>query len=58
LGQVYSRLYLNPWAARPYAGVLTKLSTVSWNNGSLEPTPGAWLHQLLGIEPIDISVLE
>lgn len=55
-GQVWACLYLNPWAYRPYHGVLTKLDTVRYENGALRRDSGAPIHRLLGSELLDSSL--
>jgi hypothetical protein len=55
-GQVWACLYLNPWAHRPYHGVLTKLDTVKYENGVLRRDPGTPIHRLLGSELLDSSL--
>jgi len=45
--QVYACLYLNPWAAQPYDGVLTKLPTFRFEEGELREHPGVTLPKLL-----------
>lgn len=57
-GQVWACLYLNPWAYRPYHGVLTKLDTVIYENGALRRDPGVPIHRLLGSELLDSSLLK
>ena len=55
MGQVYACLYLNPWAHRPYEGVLTKLDTMTGHCGGLLRKIGATIHRLLGVDPLDSS---
>lgn len=56
MGQVYACLYLNPWPAQPYEGVLTKLPTFKLENGGLREYPGAALHQLLKLRVRDSAI--
>jgi hypothetical protein len=54
-GQVESRLYLNPFAQRPYNGILTKLDTFRFEGGSWQRYPGKAIHELLQLRPQDSS---
>jgi len=56
LGQVESRLYLNPFAQRPYNGVLTKLDTFGFEGGSWQRYPGKPIHELLQLRHYDSSL--
>jgi hypothetical protein len=56
MGQVYACLYLNPWADRPYEGILTKLPTFRFENGALRENAGAPLHKLLKLRPRDSAM--
>jgi hypothetical protein len=56
MGQVYACLYLNPWPAQPYRGVLTKLETFRLENGALRESSGAPLHRLLKLRLRDSSI--
>jgi hypothetical protein len=56
MGQVDCRLYLNPWANRPYDGVLTKLPTSKLENDVLQSRPGASLHELLRLRLRDSAL--
>lgn len=47
MGQVYACLYLNPWANEPYSGMLTRLPTFRFENGTLCESRGVPLHILL-----------
>jgi hypothetical protein len=47
MGQVESRLYLNPFAGWPLKGVLTKLDTFRFEADSWRKNPGQPLHKLL-----------
>jgi hypothetical protein len=53
MGQVPTCLYLNPWAAQPYDGVLTRLPTFRVENGSLREYAGGPLHKLLKLRKRD-----
>ncbi len=48
MGQVCSCLYLNPWATRPFDGVLNKLETVRWLDGTLQRFAGTSLNEMVG----------
>ena len=56
MGQVYACLYLNPWPAHPYDGVLAKLSTFKFENGETREYPGAPLHELLKLRLCDKAI--
>ena len=58
VGQVESRLYLNPFADWPYKGVLTKLDTFRFEDGSWQCSPGAPIHRLLQLRLHDSSLWE
>lgn len=58
MGRVYACLYLNPWAAHPYDGVLTKLTTFGFECGSLKEYAGAPLHALLRLRLRDAGIWE
>ncbi len=51
MGQVYACLYLNPWAHRPYEGLLTHLPSVKFEDGEIRHYPGAPLYELLKLQP-------
>jgi hypothetical protein len=52
LGQVYACLYLNPWAERPYDGLLTRLPTFRFENGEAREHPGEPWHELMNLQPL------
>ena len=52
MGQVYACLYLNPWAERPYAGLLTELPTFRFENREVREYPGRPWHELMNLEPL------
>lgn len=56
MGQVYTCLYLNPWATQPYDGVLTDLVTFRHENGEIREYPGAPLHALLKLRLRDSAI--
>jgi hypothetical protein len=56
MGQVYACLYLNPWSAQPYDGVLAKLPTFRLENGEVRNYPGEPLHKLLKLRLRDSGV--
>jgi hypothetical protein len=56
MGQVYACLYLNPWPAHPYDGVLAKLPTFRFENGEVRELSGAPLHKLLKLRLRDSSM--
>jgi len=56
MGQVYACLYLNPWPAYPYDGVLAKLSAFRFENGQVRESPGAPLHELLKLHLRDKAI--
>lgn len=51
MGQVYAFLYLNPWADRPYEGLLTELPSMRFENGAVRHYSGALLHELMNLRP-------
>lgn len=53
LNETSPRLYLNPWADRPYHGALTKFDTVRLRDGLRRCEAGESLPQRLGITPAD-----
>jgi hypothetical protein len=53
-GQVYTCLYLNPWAERPYKGLLTLLPTFRFENGEAQEFPGKMWYELMGQQPVGI----
>ncbi len=53
MGQVHACLYLNPWAAHPYDGVLTELTTFRFECGGLREHAGAPVHTLLRLRLLD-----
>ena len=55
VGQVESRLYLNPFAHRPYSGILTKLDTYRFEGGPWQRYPGKAIHELLQLGHHDSS---
>jgi hypothetical protein len=52
MGQVYACLYLNPWAERPYDGVLTTLPSFRFEKGEVREYPGKSWHDLMGLQPL------
>jgi hypothetical protein len=50
MGQVCSCLYHNPWATRPFDGVLNKLETVRWCDGTLQRFVGTSLNKMVGFD--------
>jgi hypothetical protein len=56
MGQVESRLYLNPFAIRPYRGTLSKLDTFKFESGSWYCDLGAPLNHLLKVNLLDSSL--
>jgi hypothetical protein len=50
MGQVYCCLWLNPWAERPYKGLLAELPTVRFENGEAREHPGKPWHELMNME--------
>lgn len=56
VGQVESRLYLNPFAKRPFRGVLTKLDTFRLGGSSWECSPGEPIQELLHLPQRDTSL--
>ena len=56
-GQVYACLWLNPWAARPYNGLLTSLPTFRFENGEARECPGRNWHELMDFLPLKDSSL-
>jgi len=57
MGQVYCCLWLNPWAERPYDGLLTALPTVRFDNGEAREYPGRPWHELMNMQPLrDTSI--
>jgi hypothetical protein len=57
MGQVYTCLYLNPWAERPYDGLLTELPTFGFENGEAREYPGSPWHALMNLQPLEDSSL-
>lgn len=53
MGQVESRLYLNPFARLPYSGVLTELDTFMFDGASWRCRHGASIHTRLGLNRRD-----
>jgi hypothetical protein len=56
MGQVYACIYLNPWANQPYAGILTRLPTFRFENGTVVESGGVPLHTLLKLRTRDSSL--
>jgi hypothetical protein len=52
MGQVYSCLYLNPWAERPYHGILTQLPTFRFEDGAAREHRGKSWHELMNLQPL------
>jgi len=52
MGQVYACLYLNPWAERPYGGLLTELPTFRFENREAREYPGRPWHELMNLQPL------
>ena len=55
MGQVETRLYLNPFAYWPYTGLLNRLDTFRLEDGSWKRFPGLRIHQLLDLNLLDSS---
>lgn len=56
MGQVYACLYLNPWADQNYEGVLTRLPTFRFEDGTLQKSEGIPLHKLLNLRQRDSAI--
>jgi hypothetical protein len=60
MGQVYACLYLNPYSAQPYDGVLAKLPTFRptfrLENGEVREYPEEALHSLLKLRLRDSAL--
>jgi hypothetical protein len=52
MGQVYACLYLNPWAERPYDGLLAQLPTFRLENGEAREYPGKTWYELMSLKPL------
>jgi hypothetical protein len=55
MGQVETRLYLNPWAHHSYNGVLAKVDTFKLEDGSLRHYRGKPINELLKLSPHDCA---
>ncbi len=56
MGQVYACLWINPWADRPYDGLLTELPTFRFENGDVKESPGRPWHRLMNLPLIASSM--
>lgn len=54
-GQVYCCLWLNPWAERPYDGLLAELPAVRFANGAAQECPGRPWHELMRVKLLEDS---
>lgn len=57
MGQMYCCLWLNPWAERPYDGLLAELPAFRLEESKVRERPGRPWHELMGLEPLSDSSL-